>query len=169
MGREQREHSPPPARALWERVERERIARGWTTVQLAKEAGVDRKTHGRLKDSARSPLPETVHAFARTLNIPLEEAFILAGLDPAAAAVGETVEPESEPEPVDPLDDLLARVPAWRRRIWERVRAEERERYERQSATAREDYERALSRIEEVLKLEIEADRKSSEEGKEKD
>ncbi|MFC3980214.1 helix-turn-helix domain-containing protein [Streptosporangium jomthongense] len=134
----------PPGLPFWKRIETERIARTWTATDLHRRSGVARSTINNLATQRRRPRPATVVALADTLGIPRDEAFALAGLDPEAAAVGETATD-------DTLDELLARLPEERRRELEKWREEERERYER----AREDYERGLSRIEKILRDEL--------------
>lgn len=76
------------AYALWERVERERVARHLTKTDLAALIGppVTRATIDRLRTATRAPLARTVHQIADALDIPRDEAELLAGLFPQSRA-----------------------------------------------------------------------------------
>ena len=127
----------PPARRLWERVDSERAARGWTALDLERESGVDRGTVARWKTAKRAPLPETVIAIADALGVPRYDLLELAG---RTSALPRSVLAERPPEISGPLpvvgdddtDELLARLPASRRRLLQDIRESERERLERE-------------------------------------
>lgn len=72
------------AYAFWLDLERLRLDRGWTQVELAERAKVPRSTINRLKDSARPPYVKTVHKLADAVGLDRDEAVQLAGLKPAA-------------------------------------------------------------------------------------
>lgn len=87
---DQRQHAP--ARPLWERIERIRLDRGWTKVQLARATGVDRTTLDKWRYQPRSPQPPTVKQVAERLDIDQEEALRLAGITTPASAVEDAEE-----------------------------------------------------------------------------
>ncbi|MGS2641719.1 helix-turn-helix domain-containing protein [Streptosporangium sp. G12] len=142
--------SGAPAVGLWRRITQELAVRDWDIGDLAERSGVHRNTISRLKKQPTPPLTKTVNALALTLNIPIREAFELAGLE---APVETTTESVLEGY----LASLLERVPAGRRAHLERMRADERDRLERLRQQAREDYERQIGRIAELARVEVEA------------
>ena len=68
------------ARPLYDRVERERALKGWSSTRLHAETGVSRSTIGKWRTQKHPPLPGTVNAVADALGIPREEALRLAGI-----------------------------------------------------------------------------------------
>lgn len=90
-----------PARPLWERLERIRLDRGWTKVQLARVAGVDRTTLDKWRHQPRSPQPPTVKAVAEKLGIDSDEALRLAGI--TAPAVPDD---DVDEDPTDRMERL---------------------------------------------------------------
>jgi transcriptional regulator with XRE-family HTH domain len=60
-----------------ERVERERILRGWTREQLALVAGVDAKTIRDMLNGRRQPTLGSVGAVARALERPLADLLVI--------------------------------------------------------------------------------------------
>lgn len=85
---------PGVALRFWERVEKERVARGWSKARLAEEAGLHRPTIDNLKSGVRAPYPRTVHPLADALDIDRREAEELAGL----------VAPSAPPRGAGPVD-----------------------------------------------------------------
>jgi transcriptional regulator with XRE-family HTH domain len=71
---------------LWQRLEAERVSKGWTKMKLAEESGLPRTTYNDLQKTSRPPLPRIVHAFADALGIDRVEAEQLAGLRPKSIA-----------------------------------------------------------------------------------
>lgn len=140
----------PPARALWDRVQLEMIRRGWSKVRLHRETGLSRSTiDGLVK--GRRPATETVSILAKVLGIPAEEAFRLSGLiDTPHKGPPETDEAEDLE-----LQELLAALPATRRKALQKILEDERERLNRLTMQAREDYERARRRVAEMAWLEL--------------
>jgi transcriptional regulator with XRE-family HTH domain len=67
---------------FWLRVQSERVARGWTTLELETHSGIPRETVSRMPKGKRAPQPRTVNALADTLDIDRDEAHKLAGLVP---------------------------------------------------------------------------------------
>ncbi|TDE39946.1 XRE family transcriptional regulator [Nonomuraea mesophila] len=144
------ERGLPPARRLWERVERERNARGWTTLELEKRSGVDRSTVSRWRTARRAPRPETVNAIADAFGLPRHELLGDAGLlsSPMKRGLHDAI---TAPMPAvdhavtgeDDTDDLLAKLPPARRALLEQVRAAERERLERIAVAAVREAEEA--------------------------
>lgn len=67
---------------FWLRVQSERVARGWTTLELQAQSGIPRETVGRMRTGKRAPQARTVNALAETLGIDRDEAHRLAGLVP---------------------------------------------------------------------------------------
>ena len=65
---------------LYERVERERVLRGWSSTKLHQETGVSRSTIAKWRTQQRPPQPATVFAVADRLGISRTEALSLAGL-----------------------------------------------------------------------------------------
>ena len=65
---------------LWERVERERALKGWSSTRLHSETGISRSTVAKLATQPRPPLPSTVNALADALGIGRETALRLAGV-----------------------------------------------------------------------------------------
>jgi transcriptional regulator with XRE-family HTH domain len=140
----------PPARRLWERVEQERTARGWTTLELERRSGVDRGTVSRWRAGRRLPLPEKVIALANAFSLPHKELLKLVGYidSPVESAMRDAIdkslaaaEADEITRPLrvigdDETDELLRRLPASRRRLLEQVRKSERERLEREAAEA---------------------------------
>lgn len=70
---------------LWEAIEAERVARGWTKTELAERLGMNRSrsTIDRLATGRRPPLPKTVRKIADVLGMDRTQAAMLAGLLPA--------------------------------------------------------------------------------------
>lgn len=151
-----------PARAFWERMERQRASLGWTKTKLYEEvrakleqspreggrAGFSRVTLDRLKTQPNPPLASTVNAIAELLRIPLTEAHLLAGILDASEA-------RTQPQGIavsDVGDDpetaaLLAQLPPKRRAELEKARERERKRLrrlqehaEREVRIAREEF-----------------------------
>ncbi|MEV4384363.1 helix-turn-helix transcriptional regulator [Micromonospora sp. NPDC049580] len=71
-----------PAYNFWVRVKAEQAARGWTDSELFRQSGVTRNTINGLKTRKRVEAA-TVNAIADALEIPRDEAHVLAGLVPA--------------------------------------------------------------------------------------
>jgi transcriptional regulator with XRE-family HTH domain len=65
---------------LYERVERERALKGWSSTRLRAESGVSRSTIAKWRTQPNPPLPGTVNAVADALGIGREEALRLAGV-----------------------------------------------------------------------------------------
>jgi transcriptional regulator with XRE-family HTH domain len=65
---------------LYERVERERVLRGWSSTQMEDKTGVARQTVGKWRTNPMTPQPGTVNAVADALGIDREEALRLAGI-----------------------------------------------------------------------------------------
>jgi transcriptional regulator with XRE-family HTH domain len=76
---------------LWERVEEERVLRGWSATQLAHKAEVARSTIHRWQTQPVPPQPGSVNAVADVLGIDRMEALQLAGILTRGPAV---IEPE---------------------------------------------------------------------------
>jgi transcriptional regulator with XRE-family HTH domain len=158
-----RESGLPPAYRLWERVESERNARSWTTVELQERSGVDRSTVSRLKTSKRSPLPETVNRLADTLGIPRREALELAGLvvSPVERVLQDAI---TAPQPAVRVavegdadtEELLQKLSPRRRRVLEQIRESERQRLERIAQGVALEAEEANARFAELVRLEAE-------------
>ncbi|GAA3209566.1 helix-turn-helix domain-containing protein [Nonomuraea helvata] len=138
-----------PARPFYERVNHERIRRGWTQLKLAEQSGVDRATIHRMRSA--KPQPDTVFALAETLGIDRDEALRLAGLVPGGAG-GALPALAEDPE----VDELLAKLPARRRAILERFRDSERERVRRLREQAEAEAAEAGRRFKELVRIEIE-------------
>lgn len=73
-------HQRAPAKPLYDRVERIRLTRGWTKIQMARHLGLDRKTIENWQTQPRLPLAPTVTRVADKLDIDQVEALRLAGL-----------------------------------------------------------------------------------------
>lgn len=78
-----RPHASPPARPLYDLVKRIQVEKGWTGVQLARNAGVDRGTIENWATQPRPPLAATIKGVAERLGIDYAEALELAGISPA--------------------------------------------------------------------------------------
>jgi transcriptional regulator with XRE-family HTH domain len=65
---------------LYERVERERVLRGWSSTKLHQETGVSRSTIAKWRTQQRPPQPATVFVVADRLGIDRTEALSLAGI-----------------------------------------------------------------------------------------
>ncbi|MEQ4716493.1 helix-turn-helix transcriptional regulator [Nonomuraea sp. B19D2] len=141
-----------PARPFHERVNQERIKRGWTQLKLAEQSGVDRATIHRMR--AAKPQPDTVFALAATLGIDRDEALRLAGLVPGrVGGQGESVPALAE----DPeIEELLAKLPARRRAILEQFRDSERDRVRRLQEQAEAEAAEAGRRFKELVRVEVE-------------
>lgn len=158
-----RDSGLPPAYRLWERVESERNARGWTTVELQERSDVDRSTVSRLKTSKRRPLPDTVNKLALALDIPSQEALALAGLvtSPAERALHDAV---TAPQPVVSVAvegdadtaELLSRLSPRRRRLLEEIRETERQRLARIAQDVAREAEEANERFAHLVRIEAE-------------
>lgn len=70
-----------PAFNFWARVKSEQATRGWTGSELFRQSGVTRNTINGLKTRKRVEAT-TVNAIADALEIPRDEAHVLAGLVP---------------------------------------------------------------------------------------
>lgn len=139
-----------PAYELWRLLERERLRRGWTSVELARHLRMGRTTIDGLR-LGRLPSVQTVNRIADFLGVDRQEAYALAGLLDI---------PDSDrPKPSEIADreirNLLSRLPERRRRALERILDDERARYDREIRQAREDYERARQRIEAMARSEL--------------
>lgn len=73
-------YDSPPARALFDRAEREWRHRSWTISDVATRTGLSRATIYRLRMGKRPPLAETVNKIADLLGIDRDHAYELAGL-----------------------------------------------------------------------------------------
>lgn len=135
------------------------MEKGWTITKLAEVSGVDRSIYGRLRTMRRGPLPETIRNLANALDIPLQEAYELAGLlSVAREAPAEKDEFADDPE----LAEMLAKLSPRRRAQLERIREEERARYRRMREQAREDWERSQQNLAEIARLEVVKDESES-------
>lgn len=92
-----------PARPLWERIEKIRIQRGLTWVQVSRMSGVNRQTITNWKTQPRPPQPQTVAEVADALEIDREEALQLAG-------IGLAVRHEAPATALDAQDELMERL-----------------------------------------------------------
>lgn len=145
-----RDEGIAPAYELWRLLERERLRRGWTSVELARHLRMGRTTIDGLR-RGRLPSVQTVDRIADFLGVDRQEAYALAGLLDI---------PDSDrPKPSEIADreirNLLSRLPERRRRVLERILDDERARYDREIRQAREDYERARQRIEAMVRSEL--------------
>ncbi|MEV1176462.1 helix-turn-helix transcriptional regulator [Nonomuraea sp. NPDC049784] len=144
---------PGPARPFYERINYERIKRGWTQLKLAEQSGVDRATIHRMRTA--KPQVDTVFALAATLDIDRDEALELAGLVPGRAGGGQSEPPAALVE--DPeTEEMLARLPARRRAILEQFRDSERERVRRLQEQAEAEAAEAGKRFKELVRIEVE-------------
>lgn len=121
------QHGSAPARPLYDRIDLLRVRNGWTKVQVARVAGIDRGTLENWRKQPRTPMASTVKEVAERLGIPQDEALRLAGILP-----GEATEPK--PAAVDEQDDVftpdeaelverIRRDPAKRRRLLDAILA----------------------------------------------
>lgn len=65
---------------LYERVERERVLRGWSKTRFHRETGIARSTIDKWATQPKTPQPGTVNVVADSLGIGREEALRLAGI-----------------------------------------------------------------------------------------
>ncbi|MEU8035672.1 helix-turn-helix transcriptional regulator [Streptosporangium sp. NPDC049078] len=155
----------PPGYPFWVRAEVARNAAGMSKTDLAKGAGIARRTYDRLEWQKNRALPRVVNAIADVLGIPQSEAARLAGLVPAAAVVEETATGGVLPDPEDVsvfeerLEQILARIPERRRQQLAQIRDDERARYEQRVARVRADYERSVAQLEKLARLDVRAAR----------
>lgn len=149
----------PPARRLWERIERERNERRWTTLDLEQRSGIPRSTVNRWKTAKRSPLADTVIPIADAFGIPRRELLQLAGLSPGEPAPHEAV---TAPQPVVTIADvggdaeteeLLSRLSPRRRQLLEEFRASERARLARLAEDAAREAQEVNARFAELVRI----------------
>ncbi len=80
-GAAQRSGTPDRRIVSWtvrrERIERQRILKGWTRDQLAKAAQIDPKTLRDLLRGRRCPTLGTVGTLARAIDLPLAEVIVI--------------------------------------------------------------------------------------------
>lgn len=138
----------PPARALWERINREMRKRGITISEVHRATGLSRKTIYDLQE--RRPTADTVNTLAAFFGLDQDEAHRLAGLIPDSPD-DEAADLRSEVEGA--LNELLDRLPESRRAFIARMRDEERARYDRLRADANAEYARAMARLEEIARF----------------
>lgn len=79
------------AHDFWLLIERARVERGLTKLELSEAAGIPRPTIDNLRTSTRPPQPRIVHALADAVDVDRTEAAQLAGLLPRTSTDGISV------------------------------------------------------------------------------
>lgn len=157
----------PPARRLWERIERERQERGWTTLELEKRSGVLRQTVNRWKTAKKSPLAESVNSLADAFGIPRAELLALVGSASVKRASHEEV---TVPMPIVDIatvqgdaetEELLSRLSPRRRKLLEEFRESERARLARLAEDAVREAHEANARFAELVRIQADETDKS--------